>query len=82
MSEQSELNCADLGLRQMISVGDVLKLVPVSRSTLHRMVKTGRFPQSHELSPMRIGFFLDEIVEWQENLGFLKSVYINAPAQL
>lgn len=72
MSEQNELN-TDNGLRQMIAVGDVLKLLPVSRSTLHRMVRTGRFPPSHELSPMRIGFFLDEVVEWQENLGFVKS---------
>ncbi|MCW2077867.1 UNVERIFIED_ORG: putative DNA-binding transcriptional regulator AlpA [Bradyrhizobium japonicum] len=55
-------------VRPMISVAEVLKRLPVSRSTLHRMVKEKRFPQSHELSPMRIGFFLDEVVEWQKKL--------------
>ncbi|GAB9092508.1 helix-turn-helix transcriptional regulator [Bradyrhizobium elkanii] len=55
-------------VRQMISVSEVLKRLPLSRSTLHRMVKEKRFPQSHELSPMRIGFFLDEVVEWQRKL--------------
>ncbi|MEY9147472.1 helix-turn-helix transcriptional regulator [Bradyrhizobium elkanii] len=55
-------------VREMISVSEVLKRLPVSRSTLHRMVKEKRFPQSHELSPMRIGFFLDEVVEWQRKL--------------
>lgn len=56
------------GLRQMIPIREVLKLVPVSRATLHRMVRDRRFPQSHELSPMRVGFFLDEVIEWQKNL--------------
>jgi predicted DNA-binding transcriptional regulator AlpA len=55
-------------IRPMVSIAEVLKRVPVSRSTLHRMVKEKRFPQSHELSPMRIGFFLDEVVEWQRKL--------------
>ncbi|MEH2517350.1 putative DNA-binding transcriptional regulator AlpA [Bradyrhizobium sp. AZCC 1610] len=58
----------DNGIRQMISISEVLKRVPVSRSTLHRMVKEKRFPQSHELSPMRVGFFLDEVIEWQKKL--------------
>ncbi len=57
------------GLRQMIPIREVLKLLPVSRSTLHRMVRDRRFPQAHELSPMRVGFFLDEVVEWQKKLG-------------
>ncbi|MCK1668888.1 AlpA family phage regulatory protein [Bradyrhizobium sp. 153] len=56
------------GLRQMIPIREVLKLVPVSHATLHRKVRDRRFPQSHELSPMRVGFFLDEVIEWQKNL--------------
>jgi predicted DNA-binding transcriptional regulator AlpA len=69
VTEQEEQHNYSDVLRQMISIGEVLKLVPVSRSTLHRMVRDKRFPQSHELSPMRVGFFLDEIVAWQTNLA-------------
>ncbi|WFU52179.1 AlpA family phage regulatory protein [Bradyrhizobium pachyrhizi] len=56
-------------IRPMISIKEVLKRLPLSRSTLHRMVKEKRFPKAHELSPMRIGFFLDEVVEWQKKLS-------------
>jgi prophage regulatory protein len=71
MSEPTEdpKGANDNGIRQMVSISEVLKRVPVSRSTLHRMVKEKRFPQSHELSPMRIGFFLDEVIEWQKKLS-------------
>ncbi|MEH2608905.1 helix-turn-helix transcriptional regulator [Bradyrhizobium sp. AZCC 1693] len=56
------------GVRQMVSISEVLKRLPVSRATLHRMVKEKRFPQAHELSPMRVGFFLDEVIAWQDAL--------------
>ncbi|MGX9944992.1 helix-turn-helix transcriptional regulator [Bradyrhizobium denitrificans] len=65
----TETTPQDNGIRPMISIKEVLKLVPVSRSTLHRMVREKTFPQSHELSPMRVGFFLDEVVEWQRKLA-------------
>jgi predicted DNA-binding transcriptional regulator AlpA len=58
----------DNGIRQMVSIKEVLKRIPVSRVTLYRMVKEKRFPQSHEISPMRIGFFLDEVIAWQDEL--------------
>jgi prophage regulatory protein len=59
----------DNGIRQMVSINEVLKRVPVSRSTLHRMVKEKTFPPSHEISPMRVGFFLDEVIEWQRKMA-------------
>jgi prophage regulatory protein len=59
----------DNGIRQMVSINEVLKRVPVSRSTLHRMVREKTFPQSHEISPMRVGFFLDEVIEWQRKMA-------------
>jgi predicted DNA-binding transcriptional regulator AlpA len=66
--KKAQLRDRATDVREMISVADVLKRVPVSRATLHRMVKEKRFPQSHEISPMRIGFFLDEVIAWQREL--------------
>jgi prophage regulatory protein len=51
--------------RRMLSEKQVLQLVPVSRSTLLRMEKAGRFPRSTYISPNRRIWFEDEIVGWQ-----------------
>jgi len=56
------------GVRQMISIRDVLKRIPVSRSTLERKVKDGTFPKMYSIAPMRVGFFLDEVLAWQKVL--------------
>jgi prophage regulatory protein len=52
----------------MISIRDVLKRIPVSRSTLERKVKDGTFPKMYSIAPMRVGFFLDEVLAWQKAL--------------
>jgi predicted DNA-binding transcriptional regulator AlpA len=41
-------------LRIMISFADVLKRIPLSRSTLERKVKEGTFPRSYPIAPMRV----------------------------
>jgi predicted DNA-binding transcriptional regulator AlpA len=56
-------------VRQMISMQEVLKRIPISRSTIERKSKAGTFPKYHPIAPMRVGFFLDEIVEWQRKLA-------------
>ena len=55
-------------VRQMISIKDVLKRIPMSRSTLEHKVKEGTFPKVYAIAPMRVGFFLDEVIEWQRDL--------------
>jgi prophage regulatory protein len=54
--------------RKMISCKDVLKTVPVSRSTLARMIEDGRFPRAAPLAQGRKAWFLDEIIEWQKRI--------------
>lgn len=61
-----EIESAAASLSDTDTVG--LQCLPLSRSTLHRMVKEKRFPRAHELSPVRIGFFLDEVLAWQQAL--------------
>lgn len=53
------------GPRRMLSEKQVLEVVPVGRTTLYRMEKTGRFPRSTYISPNRRVWFQDEIVAWQ-----------------
>jgi prophage regulatory protein len=49
----------------MSNEAGVLAIVPVSRSTLLRMEKAGKFPKSTYISPNRRVWFEDEIVAWQ-----------------
>lgn len=51
--------------RRMLSEKQVLEIVPVGRTTLYRMEKSGRFPRSTYISPNRRVWFEDEIVSWQ-----------------
>ena len=60
---------------QMISIRDVLRRVPISRSTLERKVKEGTFPKMYSIAPMRVGFFLDEVLQWQADLIENEGVY-------
>lgn len=43
----------------------VLAIIPVGRTTLYRMEKSGRFPRSTHISPNRRVWFEDEVVAWQ-----------------
>jgi prophage regulatory protein len=53
------------GPRRMLNEKQVLAITPVSRTTLYRMEKAGRFPRSTYISPNRRVWFEDEIVAWQ-----------------
>ena len=51
--------------RRMLNEAQVLEIVPVSRTTLYRMIKAGRFPKPIYISPNRRVWFEDEIIAWQ-----------------
>jgi prophage regulatory protein len=55
--------------RTMLVVGDVLKIVPFSRSTLYRLERARRFPRSHPLGHKIRFWYADEITAWQRSLG-------------
>ena len=54
------------GPRRMLNEKQVLEIVPISRSTLLRIQKRGKFPRSTYISPNRRVWFEDEIVAWQK----------------
>ncbi|WOH60341.1 helix-turn-helix transcriptional regulator [Bradyrhizobium sp. BWC-3-1] len=51
--------------RRMLDEKQVLEIIPVGRTTLYRMEKSGRFPKSTYISPNRRVWFEDEIIAWQ-----------------
>jgi prophage regulatory protein len=63
---ENEVRAPDkAGPRDMLNEQQVLAIVPVSRSTLLRMEKQGKFPRSTYISPNRRVWFDDEIIKWQ-----------------
>jgi predicted DNA-binding transcriptional regulator AlpA len=63
---ENEVRAPDkAGPRVMLNEEQVLKIVAVSRSTLLRMERLGKFPRSTYISPNRRIWFEDEIVAWQ-----------------
>ena len=57
-----------VGARRMLTLEQVLELVPVSESTLRRMIKKDGFPGPHYISPKKLVWYEDEIESWQESL--------------
>lgn len=51
--------------RRMLNEAQVLALIPVSRTTLFRMMKAGRFPKATYISPNRRCWYQDQIIAWQ-----------------
>jgi prophage regulatory protein len=54
--------------RPMLVLSQVLRIVPVGRTTLFRMERDGRFPPSYLVSPNRRAWFEDEVIAWQKAL--------------
>jgi predicted DNA-binding transcriptional regulator AlpA len=57
------------GPRRMLNEAQILALIPISRTTLFRMMKAGRFPKATYISPNRRCWFESEIVAWQQAIG-------------
>jgi prophage regulatory protein len=52
----------------LMSIRDILDVVPVSRNTIERMVKEGRFPKPVPISLNRRGWYRSEVDAWMESL--------------
>jgi prophage regulatory protein len=64
-AETESVAPAKFGPRRMLNEKQVLEIIPVSRTTLFRMEKAGRFPKSTYISPNRRVWFADQIIAWQ-----------------
>jgi len=63
--DEGEQHAAAGEIRPMLSIKQVLALIPFSRATLYRDMEAGRFPAAHEIAPRRIAWFKDEVASWQ-----------------
>jgi prophage regulatory protein len=63
--DEGEQHAAAGEIRPMLSIKQVLALIPFSRATLYREIEAGRFPAAHEIAPRRIAWFKDEVASWQ-----------------
>jgi predicted DNA-binding transcriptional regulator AlpA len=61
MSEEKQ------GARRMIDVDELLRIVPLARTTIYKMEKAGTFPKSKFITPNRRVWFEDEVLHWQEH---------------
>jgi predicted DNA-binding transcriptional regulator AlpA len=64
-------------LRPMISIAELLERIPISRTTLDKMVKEGTFPRPYPITPTKFGFFLDDVITWQQQLVRESSTFRN-----
>ena len=55
--------------RRMLNEAQILALIPVSRTTLHRMTKSGCFPKGTYVSANRRLWFADEVAAWQHTVN-------------
>ena len=51
--------------RRMLNEKQVLEIVPLSRTSIYRLEKAGKFPRSTYISANRRIWYEDEIVSWQ-----------------
>jgi predicted DNA-binding transcriptional regulator AlpA len=51
--------------RRMLNEKQVLDIVPLSRTSIYRLEKAGRFPRSTYISANRRIWYEDEIIAWQ-----------------
>lgn len=65
MSNDNDGADARSALRPMLTERMVLDLIPISRTTLYRLERAGKFPRSVYVSPNRRFWFRDEVVAWQ-----------------
>ena len=51
--------------RRMLNEKQVLDIVPLSRTSIYRLERAGKFPRSTYISANRRVWFADEIIAWQ-----------------
>ena len=52
--------------RRMVTIDDVMKIVPWSKGTIIKKSKTGEFPPGHFISPKLRIWYEDELRQWQD----------------
>ena len=54
---------------RIIRLHEVLRMTGLSRSSIYRMEKSGRFPPRRQLGQHAVGWLLHEVTQWIEEIG-------------
>ena len=69
------------GLRTMLSLEQLLKIVPLSPVTIWRLEKRGAFPRGSFVSENKKIWWLDEVIAWQGEVDGRRRGRRNHPAR-
>ena len=67
MKTEEEIRPRRPGQRRVLAQKNLLAKIPLSRITIWRLEREGKFPSRLRLTANRIGWFEDEIEEWLES---------------
>lgn len=62
-----------MGRTQAISILEVIQRTSLSRSTIERMIRDGRFPKPIRLSVNRRGWLESDVEQWLKGCGSASS---------
>ncbi len=65
---ETEQGAQDKSAPRRMLEAQVLALIPISRTTLHRLTRAGGFPKGTFISANRKLWFADEIAAWQNEV--------------
>lgn len=51
--------------RRMLTLAQVMEIVPLKRTTIFNLERQDKFPKSHYVTANRRVWYADEIAEWQ-----------------
>ena len=52
----------------ILSADEVQRITRLSRTTVWRLEKEGRFPRRRQVSPKRVGWLREEVEQWLSDL--------------
>lgn len=52
--------------KKVLRIQEVIDSIGLSRSSIYRMIKLGKFPQPISLSTRRVGFISEDVSNWIE----------------
>jgi prophage regulatory protein len=56
-------------VREMLTMEQVLAMIPFDRVYLFRLEKERLFPKAHFVTPKKRLWFKDEVIQWQHDLA-------------
>jgi predicted DNA-binding transcriptional regulator AlpA len=69
LAQMGSVKVSGGAVADMLDLDEVVRRVPVSKSTIKRLISSGNFPKGRYISPNRRVWTEDEIQRWQKSLS-------------